>query len=54
MHYKSKKHTVSALSAEEGETIEQLSRLAEKMEMRLSALEKILEAEDPKWKEKAL
>lgn len=33
--------------------LDDVSRVAEKMERRLEALEKILEADDPKWKERA-
>jgi phage shock protein B len=33
--------------------LDDIARVAEKMEQRLEALEKILEADDPKWKERA-
>ena len=33
--------------------LDDISRVAEKMERRLEALERILEADDPKWKERA-
>jgi phage shock protein B len=53
LHYRSKKNSARVLATEDSETIEHLARLAEKMDARLAALEKILEADDPKWKEKA-
>jgi len=53
LHYRSKNVTAKSLGAEEQETLEQLARVAEKMEDRLSALERILDVEDPAWKEKA-
>lgn len=52
MHYRAKSRSAGSLSSEETATIEQLVRVAEKMEARLTTLEKILEVEDPKWKEK--
>ncbi|MDX2142455.1 MAG: envelope stress response membrane protein PspB [Rhodospirillaceae bacterium] len=53
LHYRSKNVTAKSLSDEEQQTLDQLARIAEKMEARMAALEKILESEDPKWKEKA-
>ncbi len=53
LHYRSKSQANKSLGAEEQEILDQLARLATKMDDRLSALEKILETEDPKWKEKA-
>jgi phage shock protein B len=53
LHYRSKNVTAKSLTEEEQQTLEQLARVAEKMEARMAALEKILETEDPKWKEKA-
>lgn len=52
MHYRAKNRSAGSLATEELATIEQLVRLAEKMDARLAALEKILEADDPKWKDK--
>lgn len=40
-------------SGEELAILDDISRVAEKMEKRLEALEKILEADDPNWKERA-
>lgn len=53
LHYRSKTAAAKTLGADEQETLEQLARVAEKMEDRLSALERILDVEDPAWKEKA-
>lgn len=39
-------------SAEDQAILDDLGRIAEKMERRLETLEKILEADDPKWKER--
>jgi phage shock protein B len=52
LHYRSKNASARALSSEEEATLEQLVRIAEKMDARLGALEQILDTEDPKWKEK--
>lgn len=52
LHYRSKNASARSLSSEEQATLAQLVRVAEKMDARLSALEQILETEDPKWKEK--
>lgn len=38
---------------EDQTVLDDISRVAEKMERRLEALEKILEADDPKWRERA-
>lgn len=49
-----RKHRREAGLDSEGQAVaESLVRIAEKMEKRLEALEKILETEDPKWKERA-
>jgi phage shock protein B len=52
LHYKSKSAAARTLNAEEQYTLEQLARVAEKMESRMAALERILDQEDPRWKEK--
>ena len=53
LHYRAKNSSVKSLGAEEQETLDQLARVAEKMEARLQTLEQILETEDPTWKDKA-
>ena len=53
LHYRSKNVAAKGLGAEEQETLDQLARVAEKMEARLGTLEQILDTEDPNWKEKA-
>ncbi len=40
------------MTGEEQTALEDIARVAERMERRLDALEKILEADDPKWKER--
>lgn len=52
LHYRSQSKAAKILSAEEQSTLEQLVIVAEKMESRLAALEKILDADDPRWKDK--
>ncbi len=42
-----------SLSREDEAFAGDLSRIAERLEKRVDALEKILEAEDPKWKDRA-
>jgi phage shock protein B len=53
LHYRAKNQSNKVLSDEEQQTLDQLARVAEKMESRMTALERILETEDPRWKEKA-
>lgn len=52
LHYRSKNNAAKSLNAEEQQALDQMARVAERMEARLSALERILETEDPRWKEK--
>ena len=40
------------LIEQEQDSLAQLTRVADKMEQRLDTLEKILDAESPKWKER--
>ncbi|MBL8628963.1 MAG: envelope stress response membrane protein PspB, partial [Rhodospirillaceae bacterium] len=53
LHYRAKNMSNKSLSVEEQQTLDQMARVAEKMEARMTALERILETEDPRWKEKA-
>lgn len=53
LHYRSKSKAASTLTLEEHQLLEQLVQSATRMDERLGALEKILDAEDPTWKEKA-
>jgi len=43
----------TTLNSEDQTILDDIARVAEKMEKRLEALEKILETDDPKWKERA-
>lgn len=51
-HYR-RGHRMDRLSSrEEQETIDRMMGLLERMEGRVATLERILEAEDPRWREK--
>lgn len=50
MHYDLKKRAANRLSAQESETLADLSRVARKLESRIVTLEKILDAEVPGWR----
>ncbi len=52
-HYKSRRTEAKMLSEEEHQTLADLARIAEKLESRVATLEKILDADDPKWRENA-
>lgn len=51
-HYKRGRRSGTAISSEDQQTMERMVNLLEKMEGRIITLEKILEAEDPRWREK--
>lgn len=53
LHYSAKKRESKTLLGEEEESLNRLLDAADRMEHRLDALEKILETEDPNWKDKA-
>ena len=50
--YGTRKREAAILNDQEQNSLDQLLRVAEKMESRLATLEKILDAEQPKWKER--
>jgi phage shock protein B len=50
--YGTRKREAAVLNEQEQGNLDQLVRIAEKMEDRLATLEKILDAEHPKWKER--
>lgn len=53
-HYrKTKKAQAGLLAEEEHATLEDLSRIAVKLEERVNTLEKILDSEQPKWRDTA-
>ena len=52
-HYKSRRHESKLLSDEERQTLDDLARIAGKLEDRVITLEKILDADDPKWRDRA-
>jgi phage shock protein B len=51
-HYRRQNRISQASLPEEQQTMERMVNLLEKMEGRIITLEKILEAEDPRWREK--
>lgn len=51
-HYRRHRRGEAMTSQEEQHTMERMIGLLEKMEGRIATLEKILEAEDPRWREK--
>ncbi|SMQ64774.1 phage shock protein B [Pseudidiomarina planktonica] len=53
MHYRSKRQIGQGLSAEETQALQQLAQHAERMRERIQTLESILDAETPKWRDKA-
>jgi phage shock protein B len=52
-HYKWRRHRGSQLSDEERAALEDLGRAAERLEARVATLERILDADDPKWRDRA-
>ncbi len=50
--YGTRKREAGILIEQEQDTLAQLTRVADKMEQRLDTLEKILDADTPKWKER--
>ncbi|MDX2142456.1 MAG: envelope stress response membrane protein PspB [Rhodospirillaceae bacterium] len=52
-HYRARKAQASVLADEEKQTLDDLSRVAAKLEERVGTLEKILDAEQPKWRDHA-
>ncbi len=53
MHYTTKRREAKTLLNEESDALEILLNAADKMEKRIDSLEKILDAEDANWKDKA-
>lgn len=51
-HYRRQNKVGAVHSPEEQQTMERMVALLEKMESRIVTLEKILDAEDPRWREK--
>ena len=50
--YGSRRREASILTEHEQTVLDDLARIADKMERRLQTLEKIIEADDPKWRER--
>ncbi len=53
MHYTTKRREAKTLLNEESDALEILLNAADRMEKRIDSLEKILDAEDANWKDKA-
>jgi phage shock protein B len=53
LHYRSKKQVKQGLSEEEFATLQTLAEKAELMSDRIRTLERILDEETPKWRERA-
>ncbi len=52
LHYRSKRQTGEGLSAEDQNKLENLAVRAEEMQERIVTLERILDAEVPRWRQK--
>jgi phage shock protein B len=52
-HYRAKKAQAGILAEDEKAALEDLTKVAEKLEGRVATLEKILDAEQPKWRDHA-
>ena len=53
-HYsRTKKSQVGMLAEDERAALEDLTRIAGKLDERVGTLEKILDADDPKWRDRA-
>ncbi|MGX9517735.1 envelope stress response membrane protein PspB [Vibrio mediterranei] len=51
LHYRSKRKSESGLSQQEFQKLQSLSQRAEKMQLRVDNLERILDAESPNWRQ---
>ena len=51
-HYKARAREAATLTEQEQTMLEDMARIAGRIESRVATLEKILDAEDPKWKER--
>ena len=52
VHHRKRDRNIGLTTQGEQETMERMIALLEKMEGRIATLEKILDAEDPRWREK--
>jgi phage shock protein B len=52
-HYRTKRAQAGVLAEEEKATLEDMARVAVKLEDRVATLEKILDSEQPKWRDTA-
>ena len=50
-HYRAQRRQAEAMSVDEQASIETLTRIAERLEERVATLEKILDVEQPRWRQ---
>ncbi|MCG9659482.1 envelope stress response membrane protein PspB [Vibrio mediterranei] len=51
LHYRSKRKSESGLSQQDFQKLQSLSQRAEKMQLRVDNLERILDVESPNWRQ---
>ncbi len=51
LHYRAQRRQAENVGAEERATIETMTRVAERLEERVATLEKILDVEQPRWRQ---
>ena len=52
LHYRSRKQTSKGFSEKDQKRLQELLTRTEQMQKRITSLEKLLDAENPKWREK--
>ena len=52
-HYRAQRYTAQSLSGEDARTLAALAASAERIDRRIEALEKVLDAEVPGWRSKS-
>jgi phage shock protein B len=52
-HYRAQRYTVQGLSSEDAKTLAALAASADRIDRRIEALEKVLDAEVPGWRSKS-
>lgn len=52
-HYRAQRYTAQSLSGEDAKTLAALAATAERIDRRIEALEKVLDAEVPGWRSKS-
>lgn len=54
MHYRSIRHSSRSLSVEDKELIEHMLEMVDKLTVRIAALEEILDADHPEWRQQVI